>query len=1525
MIMPQGTRGRNWPTREARASPDRIMTTESDQLSSGPYAALRPEEEQETTTPAEGSCTRLKFSEEDDRPKRAKGTTTLAFVCKKGVMVATDHLDAGKDGSEYFVENVIDLDSHVLVTVSGVGDSRSFLRNMREQIPRLFIVDANGQRSTRKKGATGCGALIVSDLYDIGLDRKGCDEAVVYARWVINGAVSVLAFLKRTGDSSIETCGYISEVLIAALDDKRKVSCFHIGDFSFFSCGFEKHRNLFSDEAAVIVGEDHGGVPVMEDKPPDAMVSENAVKELTKPSGIALKAATCLASLVSNSLNGFYYGEVATSDAKKDSNLLGLWRTSIIMLMECLNISLAKLYEDLIPVTILEDVKERAIVVADEWEHDVVYDVNEKELAALLRLRLSALRSITAAQEGNFGRKFLSRNMRIVENSSPELRSGHTQESEHYSHAISRLEFSITKLELLTAASLLPETLSSDVRLNLSELTQLAPFPNSVSVQIWELSYRLWNACVDLHNASLSGGGETSEELAKLRQVSTDLLYIAVNVVGIPTPSLKCASFFYKTGLIWHDIRKFDLANNCFEKAADLMSKVEIDSEKADNDEQKLFLNLNLARSRTAWEIPDRSLAITLLNRSKKALCGNSEHYKVLASQYLMFGKDILSKNEVSGLNEALKLMNEALELSEKGLRIVKKAEETLALKELRTKTLRFMAAVHLQRDEFENVLKCVRILRDGGGDQHPSLSVLAMKAWLGLARYGQAEKELKGMVVNKGIPEVVWVSAVESYFQAAGVAGAETVKGLFLGLLERCHVSAISALRVVNRLVGDGGGGGGEGSRARAKVVAELVSDDRVVALFAGEEVSKERTTMHSLLWNCAAEHFQSKDFQTSSLLFEKCMLYVPYNIESRVLRAKGFKVLCLCHLGLSQLDQAQEYINEAEKLEPSIASVFLKFKIYLPKNDHIRAISQVEAMSSCLDFTPDFLSLAAHEAIASQSLPVAVASLSNLLNFYSSGKTLPTNEVVVFRTLVTLLTQAPGDASEILKYMNRVLERVSAIGSDCCFGKGEVGRQEMNWFAMNSWNHGLHMAKAKRFGLSAQFFRSASDFYAISIDGEEGEHSVMVCKCLILSVSATLADEEETNIPLQESEVKQAIELSERAGKILLSTSAISWKDDSGDAIIDNFVFMHCWSLSALYARLVDRGQKQLALIKSLASSKSCNPLHLLQIGLDASHGPQSNPEVATFALNTCLSALLGSPSPDYHTVAQILRHLIMVSTVSKGDADDEAVLGIYKQAFRIMVDLREGEYPSKEAKWLSMTAWNRAAIPLRLGNIEVAKKWMNMGLELAKKVTRWIGIQQVSSERLSLDSLFGVVLLLLQTRCLEMLMELCVISKYPIAGGRPMTVEDAAAWLQNKMMDPKTISEEEPHRILLGGLLEGEPILYCFQPGEDMLKGESFAIGSGCDLGSGFLRGEDDIKDIHNITSPAEAAIIAKRGIIYATLRDGGKTGGRVFVHFLNKHDGTCEELVKGEIIEECAEYRAMEWDYQTEQMTEDFDWD
>ena len=437
--------------------------------------------------------------------------------------------------------------------------------------------------------------------------------------------------------------------------------------------------------------------------------------------------------------------------------------------------------------------------------------------------------------------------MRIAELTSPEIRPSH---HDSLSQLLSQLEASINQCELLSPEKPLPTNLSSDLRSTLSQLSSLVPFSNSIKLQIWKLSYRLWNACVDLSNIAgvRSSGDKVGEEVVKLRQVSADMLLLAGNVAGVPSPALKSASFYYKTGLIWLELRRFDLAASCFEKATDLTSKLDA-ATISDAGERKLLLDLNIARSRTAWDVSDRNLAVTLLNRAKNLLFGSAEHYKALANQYLVFGKSALSKIEGCGVKEALKLMNEALDLFEKGLSTARTRNGTEDLKALRSKCLRFIAAVHLQGEEFESVLKCIRVLREGDGDRHPCLPVLAMKAWLGLGRYGEAEKELRGMVVNKGVPEGIWVSAIEAYFEAAGTAGAETAKGLFLGLLGRCHVSAGAAVRIAHRVVGEGGSG--EGARARAKVVAELVSDERVVALFAGEAAAKDRTAMHAVLWN--------------------------------------------------------------------------------------------------------------------------------------------------------------------------------------------------------------------------------------------------------------------------------------------------------------------------------------------------------------------------------------------------------------------------------------------------------------------------------------------------------------------------------------------------------------------------------------------------------------------------------------------------------------------------------------------------
>lgn len=168
----------------------------------------------------------------------------------------------------------------------------------------------------------------------------------------------------------------------------------------------------------------------------------------------------------------------------------------------------------------------------------------------------------------------------------------------------------------------------------------------------------------------------------------------------------------------------------------------------------------------------------------------------------------------------------------------------------------------------------------------------------------------------------------------------------------------------------------------------------------------------------------------------------------------------------------------------------------------------------------------------------------------------------------------------------------------------------------------------------------------------------------------------------------------------------------------------FLHTFCAYQLLGRLEgpdDSRHKQLQLIKSfISSSKQSTPQNLLQLGLIALQGSRPNHEAADLALNSCLSSLLASPSPDYHTVSIVIRKLVGLAGFLRGQTDGEAAaFTAYQQAYRIIVGLKEGEYPAEEGKWLATTAWNKAGYAVRLGHVETARKWMKMGLDFAQRL--------------------------------------------------------------------------------------------------------------------------------------------------------------------------------------------------------------
>jgi thioredoxin-like negative regulator of GroEL len=403
-----------------------------------------------------------------------------------------------------------------------------------------------------------------------------------------------------------------------------------------------------------------------------------------------------------------------------------------------------------------------------------------------------------------------------------------------------------------------PDKLAADLRLLLTKLASAAAssspsgLDGAIRLKVWNLAFRLWNACVDRANHSFPA--RVAEAEAEIRQAAPELLLVAGLPEDIPNAPAKAASFFHRTGLVWLELGRADLASACFEKATPLVSAADTEGDRA------VLLDLNLARARAASSAGEHALAVALLSRSKPLAAATPEGVKVLAEEYLRIGKVALATKPPDPALDASNLLTEALDLCEKAAASPSRATPptpgftstpaTPNLQVIKDQCLRFLAVERLEANDYEGTLRCIRVWRAslGLGEEHPSIGFMAMRACLGSGKLADAEMELETLLENTKAPDSVCVSAAEMYLASRGPDAAFKV---LVALAARCRAgaAAAAAVRVLKKVVENPGSGAG-----CARAIAELVSDERVVKLFDGPANTNERSTMHALLWTWLA-----------------------------------------------------------------------------------------------------------------------------------------------------------------------------------------------------------------------------------------------------------------------------------------------------------------------------------------------------------------------------------------------------------------------------------------------------------------------------------------------------------------------------------------------------------------------------------------------------------------------------------------------------------------------------------------------
>ncbi|KAA0034853.1 TPR repeat-containing protein ZIP4 [Cucumis melo var. makuwa] len=337
-----------------------------------------------------------------------------------------------------------------------------------------------------------------------------------------------------------------------------------------------------------------------------------------------------------------------------------------------------------------------------------------------------------------------------------------------------------------------------------------------------------------------------------------------------------------------------------------------------------------------------------------------------------------------------------------------------------------------------------MKVLRDGDyGDNHPSLRVLAIKAWLGL---GMSHPALKVAYCNP---------------MGACCLNLQCLPHRVTNI-ERPELADIYFLTSFLKL----------GTSSRVTMLNASLGDQRKL-------LPRQLTLIASLAFSPYTYSFHEKYSMVKNL-------FVQYSVAGSLSHWHGWVSTVKTYFDPVGGGEAETTMRMFMKLWGvailiKLRNTSTRLKRYNKPSKEAEVILVLKLFKSLSDIIMLFFLFYAARACHSLCFP-KVASLSSLLNFYSTGKPMPAGEVILLRTLVTILTQESIHDSEILRVMKRAYDRAIELGVGCFFSEGEV-----------------------------EFMLFASKFYmALANEEQVEEYNVLVFRSLIMTITAMIVSEQ-------------------------------------------------------------------------------------------------------------------------------------------------------------------------------------------------------------------------------------------------------------------------------------------------------------------------------------------------------------------------------------------------------------------------------
>ncbi|XP_031450021.1 testis-expressed protein 11 isoform X2 [Phasianus colchicus] len=787
------------------------------------------------------------------------------------------------------------------------------------------------------------------------------------------------------------------------------------------------------------------------------------------------------------------------------------------------------------------------------------------------------------------------------------------------------------------------------------------------AAEIEEGAISLWNWAVTKHAGSVI----SDEQRAKLRFVACRLVRLCEGSNPPEVTIRRQILMSMKTGKVWIDIGKADLADEFLEIAMNAVAQG--DFQKATQCVQRCKdMLVRLPRE-------SRYLAILCYNFGVETYdCKKYEQSSFWLSQSYDIGK--MDMNNSIG-------------------------------KEMQAKVLRLLATAYFEWDcslYLDKALKAVNLANEE--NLHPAGFFLKVKI---LLKSGASDEDISSAVEEFQHHEM----SLDFCLNTAKLLlehGRESVGFDFLkSVAERFEASPdfgkVTLLYIEFLL------------QNKRELLAKQKVEEIIIGHYTGKQLLPETLNrLHIILWDRAAKHYEAKSYSEALNWYNYSgSFYTPGQIDQNL--AKLQRNMASCYLHLKQIDKAKEAVKEAERCDPySIFTQFSVYKVAVMENNTDKAVEAIIEMGKLAEkpseredklivgesMSTNLLTLAAQIALENDQQVVAIRALEHLSEHSQDCQQV----FAALKCLVRLMLsnvekeeKRDKDIKSMLTYLTLAHQRLAEPFTEENLTR-EVRTSEAHWFRKVAWNLAVQLKDCPE---------KMRDFFVLSFKLSQfcpSDKAVLIAQktCLLMAAAIDL------ELGRQEVTLSEQVEFWNQALQHLQACKEI-WKvlkltgDFSKDPTDTLLLLYEFEARSKLNDPTLNN------FIESLWEQPHVEIKTLEIIASLAMEPPARYPVLCKKALKSAVNLYKKQTITDAVKFSNCLHSLINVSLPTGVTDLDACVLqevwGYFEDALSVVNST--DSYPEMEILWLMTRAWNTGMFQYTVGKYQEAEQWCGLGM--------------------------------------------------------------------------------------------------------------------------------------------------------------------------------------------------------------------